>query len=201
MSVQATHPLKWVFAAVLCLCTLVALWATAMSVREQKLAARRGERIQDAVALAGAPARLQLRQGQKLAVEHFTLLFRDGILSVTPFVEFLNLKKGEQRGWQELRLTILEVDSTEVLFEAEIRPGSPSMGDGWFAAIRAGLRVEFEGNRSVTVVSWDPAKPEMKLKIEHGDKAEEQTLGENGQARAFGITVRLEKRGLLLTSR
>ncbi len=205
MSVNATHPLKWIFAGILCLCTLVALWATAMRVREQKLAARRGDRIQDAAPIRlpedGRPRKLELRRGQKVAVEHFTLLCSDQTLAVVPFVEFIDLKKGDVRGWQELRLAVLEVDQTGIALEAGIRPGAPSTGDGWYTAIRQGLQVEFDGNRSVAVVSWDPAKPEIKVKIQHGDQGKEETLGENAQVRAFGILLRLEKRGLLLTSR
>src|SRR5262245_63910650 len=172
MSVKATQRLQWTFAAILCGCTLVALWSTAMSVRERKLAARRGERIQgaDPVRLTGGdgrPMRIPLRRGQKLAVEHFSLLYQDESLSVVGHVEFLNLKKGEQRGYQELRLTVLEVDPTEVVVEAEIRPGASSYGDGRYE-IRPGLQVEFDRKRFVTVTAWDPAKPEVKVKVLQG---------------------------------
>jgi len=194
---------RWAFAAVLSLCTLVALWATAMSVREKKLAARRGERIQDTTPIRVEvddvrPQKLQLRPGQKLAVEHFSLLYRNETLSVTgsqnrSFVEFINLKKGEQRGWQELRLTILEVEPSGLVVDAGIRPGAPSTGDGWYTAIRAGLQVEFDGGQVVTITSWDPAKPELQLKVQQDDEAEEQTLGAHRRVQSFGIGVELQK--------
>jgi hypothetical protein len=201
MSVKA----QWAFAGVLCLCTLVALWATAMSVRERKLAARRGERIQDAApprleVNERRPQKLPLKQGQKVAVEHFSLVYRDDTLSVTgsqdrAFVDFIHLKKGEQRGWQELRLTILEVDPSGLVVEAEIRPGAPSTGDGWYTALREGLQVEFDGKRLVTIRAWDAAKPELQLRILQGDRAEERTLGENAGARVFGLGLELRRRG------
>jgi len=204
MSVKA----QWAFAGVLCLCTLVALWATAMSVREKKLAARRGERIQEAepIHLAGGegrPLKLSLKSGQKLAVEHFSLVYRDGTLNVSdprgsPLVSFMNLEKGVKRGWQELQLTVLQADPSALVVEAEIRPGAPSTGDGWYTAIRAGLRVEFDLGRVVTVTAWDPAKPEVTLKIEIGERVEEKTLVDSAEAWSFGIKLRLKNRDLFL---
>jgi hypothetical protein len=207
MSVKATPRLQWIFAAVLCLCTLVALWATAMRVREQKLAARRGERIQDTIPIRvaenGRPLKLSLISGQKLAVEHFWLLYSDKTLKVSDsqgslLVSFINLEKGVKRGWQELQLTVLQADPSSLVVDAEIRPGAPSTGDGWYTAIRAGLRVEFDMGRIVTVTAWDPAKPELKAKIEIGEKVEEKTLVDNAETWSFGVKLRLKNRELYL---
>ena len=75
-----------------------------------------------------------------------------------------------------------------------------ALGDGRYAALRAGLQVEFDRNRLVTIASWDPAKPELKLRIQQGDQVEEKTLGEDTKMELFGITVGLSKDALLLQS-
>jgi len=212
MSVKATPRVQWILAGILCLCTLVALWATAMSVREQKLAARRGDRGERIEGLPppprlevveGGPRTLHLKPCEKVTIEHFSLVYHEGTLHVGGsqerfFVKFIHLKKGEQRGWQELRLTVLDIDPGGLRIETEIRPGFPSTGDGWYSDLRAGLQIEFDRKRLVTVTSWDPAKPELKLRIQQEDHVEEKTLGDQAQADAFGIKVRLEKRALLL---
>jgi hypothetical protein len=207
MSVKAAPRLQWILAGILCLCTLVALWATAMRVREQKLAARRGDRGERVP--QEAPPRTEvdtvrsrkipLPPGRKVAVEHFSLVYRDDAITVAgsdgrSFVDFLHLKKGEQRGWQELRLTILELDPSGPVVEAEFRPGAPCTGDGRYTAIRAGLQIEFDGRRLVTITAWDPAKPELKLRVQRGDHVEEQTLGENARTQSFGLGLELRKR-------
>src|SRR5262245_18516251 len=107
MSVKAAPRLQWILAGILVLCTLVALWATAMRVREQKLAARRGDRgdriPQEAAprveVIDGRPQRVQLPAGQKVAVEHFLLVYGDKTLKVSdrqgsPLVTFTTLEKG-----------------------------------------------------------------------------------------------------------
>ena len=151
----------------------------------------------------GRPQKLHLPSGQKVAVEHFSLVYRDKTLKVSDrqgslLVSFINLEKGVKRGWQELRLTVLEADPSAMVVEAEIRPGAPSTGDGWYAAIRAGLRVEFDVGRVVTVTAWDPTKPELKLKIEIGERVEEKTLVDNAEAWSFGIQLRLKNRELFI---
>lgn len=207
----------WVAAAILCLCTLVALWVTAARVKGQKLAARMGERIRAETGAPlsigdGRPLPLRLRRGQSVAVEYFLLRFdaRGESLSIAddknrPLVEFLHLKKGRQRGWQELRLTFQEADGPDLSLEAELRPGATSHGDGWYAAVRPGLRVEFDRDRSVTVTAWDPAKGDLTLKAQRSDQAEEHRIAAGGRAGAFGLAFGVTKRegaawGLLLES-
>ena len=63
------------------------------------------------------------------------------------------------------------------------------------------MQVEFDGKRMVTIASWDPAGPHLKLRIQQGEQIEEKTLGEDATMVVFGITVGLTKDALLLQSR
>lgn len=209
MPVKAPSPngppsaLTWTFVAILCACTLVALWVTAARVKANKLAARYGERIERPAIIVAEDARLPrivLKRGERLHVEHFILHFPDSGDRLTvqdakdqPLVEFHRIRKGEQRGWQELRMTFLEAAKDHLTIEAELRPGASSFGPGGYRAIRPGLRVEFDPQRSVTVTAWDPDKPELKLKIDTDGQSEERTLVAEAEARVRGISFCLKK--------
>jgi serine/threonine protein kinase len=260
-----------ILAAILVGCTLVALWVTALKVRNDKLAARKGDRGQpveatvapppekprlkiapdrrlsgtsaktleeffskapkgervdveidpasptlrqqeviEAAEKVGIPIRfvtgdtklmkLHLKRGQKIAFEHFTLYYWGRVENLSVygendlhFVEFLHIKKGEQRGWQELRMTFLDVSPKEFTFEAEIRPGALSYGDGWYYQFKTGLQVELDRKRIATVLSWDAAKPEMKVTLQQGDTVENMTLVEKSLFRYMAVNVWLKK--------
>lgn len=204
MSVKAAPPgpVFWILSGVLCACTLAALLVTALQIKERKMAARYGERLdQPPAALAGAPlAEIVIRRGRPTPVEHFLLELpanaeglevhdaRDRAL-----VRFQGLRRGDERGWQELRLRILDVQKDEMRLAAEFRPGAACTGAGTYLALRAGLRVEFTAARSATLLDVDPAKRQVRLKVEVGDRAEEQALGEGERRTVLGLTFSLER--------
>jgi tRNA A-37 threonylcarbamoyl transferase component Bud32 len=255
----------WGFAAVLVLCTLVALWVTAARVKGQKLAARRGEVIAETPhpspeksrlrvgpdrKLAGTTAktleeffsraskgetveveidpasprrrqeevieeatkagveirfvvgetglaRLVIRRNEWLRVEHFTLHHNKvGNLSVLDakgrhLVEFLRMQKGQIRRWQELQLRFDEVSDEADLIEVELKPGSTCFGGGHYRALKAGLQVGFRGNESITILAWDPHKPEMKIKAQRPGADEERTLGLKSEGRILEMYYQL----------
>jgi serine/threonine protein kinase len=260
--------LRWIFAAILCACTLVALWVTAARVKAQKLAARMGERIetpppppaekarlrvsadrhlsgtaaktleeffskaakgetvdveidpaspaprqQEVIREAqrhGIPlrfvvgdtglARITLHRGHRILVEHFTLqtLESGDIISVCEgtgrhLVEFIRIKKGQIRRWQELQLTFLEVEKDVVTLEVEIKAGATCFGAGNYRVLRPGLKVMFQKRQSVTIVSWAPQKPEMTLKFEAAQESADRTFGLKGEGRVFEMYYWLQR--------
>lgn len=140
------------------------------------------------------PLRLQVRSGARLAVEHVALSRGPGgdTLSVTDardrlLVLFTKLKTGEQRGWQEVRLTCVDVTPEATILDVELRPGASSFGAGRYASVRPGLRVEFGPQHSATVTAVDPAKQELTLKLESAGQTEELRLPVAGQGAKLGI--------------
>lgn len=152
------------------------------------------------VAGDGAAIRIALRSGERLRVESFTLYFWDPArtLSVhdargTPCVEFLRLKKGQRRGWQELQLTVLEVED-DLRIEVQIRPGAASFGAGAYGEIRPGLRIGFENGRTFTVARFDARRLELRALIEAPGRAPEEHRVAQGDREALGLRFRLERR-------
>ena len=162
---------RWIFAALLCLCTLVALWVTGARVKAAKMAARYGDRSPASPVNAAGTSRLTLRRDERVRVEHLALELTKGETvrvfdaAGTVLADF-PAKKGELNRWQELQVVFTEVGPDAAKVEVEFKPGSPCFGSGRYRALRQGLKVEFPGGRSVTVAKWDADKPEATLKIE-----------------------------------
>ncbi len=187
--------LAWAGALILTAAALVALWLTAHRVRERKLAARAG----------GEPAgaRLEIPRGGSRAAGHLTLEAPTGAGGLRVLdargvgrVEFTRLKPGVLRRWQELELRFLRVDGSGLAVEPAMRPGAPSFGSGLYLDPRPGLRVEFSGARSVTVLAADP--PGFRLEVAAPGETREVTLREGGEERAFGLHLRRTGADLLL---
>ncbi len=203
MSVQAPAPkpnkVVWVLAGILCACTLVALWVTAARVKAMKMAARRGEVIEPiGPAIDSGPRRLLLHPDQPLRVDHFSLLL-DGRGNVTVLdvagrrlVEFQHVKKGHLRRWQELQLRFAETSADAVTVDVEFKPGAPCFGGGRYRALRAGLRVEFGPDTSLTVIAWDPKKPEIVLQFQSPQGQAERKVGLDGNGELFTMSYRLQ---------
>ena len=184
MTVKAPLPLLyWILAGILCLCTLVALWITGWKIREEKVAARSAGR-QAPPSDTDRLRRLPIARGQAVGAGHFQLAYpnRDGGLLVLdagrrPLVVFTGVREGERRAWQELQVACLAADEKAYLVEVEFRPGAACRGPGEFAALKPGLRVDLDETRFLSVVRWDPAKPELVLLTPSG----ETTLGEGAE--------------------
>ncbi|HEX7900535.1 MAG TPA: hypothetical protein VF950_22410 [Planctomycetota bacterium] len=198
MSVKAPVPRAyWVLSVLLCLCTLVALWITAWKIRQDKVAARRGGR-QDEPSETDRLRRLPLARGKSVRAGHFKLGYpRDGALQVLDLnartlVTFTDIAPGERRGWQELRLTCVAADPQAYLIEAEFRPGSACLGPGEYADLKAGLQIELDEGRLLTVVRWDAEKPEIYLAGPSGEAG----LADGGEFRIPPYRARLAGRVL-----
>jgi hypothetical protein len=190
---------RWIFASILCLCTLVALWVTAARVKDRKMAARYGDRIPPSVVDSSKPSTVRLRPGKQTPAGHFLLEFLDEMkirvldADGRPLVDFPGVRKGLVRRWQELQLTVVDVASEppSVSLEVEFKPGSPCFGSGIFHQLRAGLQVQFDAGRTVSIVGWDPAKPEMTLKFEGRGEPVQRTFGRSGEGRELSIRYQL----------
>jgi hypothetical protein len=164
MPVQDSAPkpnkIVWALAAVLCACTLVALWVTGARVKAMKMAARRGEVIEPIRDSADpGQRRLVLHPERQERAGHFSLLL-DGWKNIVVLdaggrrlVEFQVVKKGQLRRWQELQLAVVEVSPAAVTVEVEFKPGSACFGGGRYRALRPGLRIEFGPTMSLTVIA------------------------------------------------
>jgi hypothetical protein len=203
MSAQAPdrklHPVVWVLAGILCLCTLTALWVTAARVRVAKLAARYGTREEP----EPGTTQLRLKRGQTAPAQHLTLAYVADGLEVRnaqgrALVRYPNPKPGQRLGWQELRLTLRDAPKDELRVDVDFVPGAASTGAGIYMDLRAGLRVEFSKGRSVTLTDWDPVKLEGKVKIEAGDRNEERPLSSSPTLYGLSCTLRQESGGQLL---
>lgn len=178
MTVKAPLPrLYWVFAGILVACTLVALWVTAWKIREEKVASR----------LAGLQAppsdtdrlrRLPLTRGRSVQAGHFQLAYPDraGALIVVgpsgrPLVTFTGFREGERRAWQELRIFGVAADEKAYLVEVDFLPGGACRGPGEFSELKPGLRIDLDDTRFLSVVRWNPAKPELVLSTPTGEVA------------------------------
>jgi hypothetical protein len=202
MAVQAraSKPGKivWTLAAILCACTLTALWVTGARIKALKMAARRGETIGP---IGGDPAggRLIVRRNERRRIEHFALqLNSTGDLEVLDasgrlLVEFPKLQKGQQRGWQELQMVCVEESSDAITLEVQIKPGSACSGGGRYRALRQGLQIEFSRNRALTVTAWEPQTPEISLKFQTPKVDLERKIPLEGNGEVFGMTYRLDR--------
>jgi len=201
MSVKAATPgpVLWVLSGILCACTLAALLVTAVQIKARKMAARYGERIETVPAAPdGGAAELVIRRGQSARVEHLRLSFPESsdTLEVRDaqeraLVRFTGLQTGQERGWQELRLKLLEVRKDELRLAAEFLPGSPCYGSGIYVALKTGLRIDFPGGRRATVVLWDP--PTARIKVESSTQAEEQSIAPEESRPILGLTLTLHR--------
>lgn len=160
-------------------------------------AARRGVPVRFVVVEANS-TRLQFTPGTPLRVEHFTIAYagRDASFAISRprgpiLATFGPLHPGAVRRWHELELRILEIEPNRAVAEIALKPGSPCFGAGLYLLQRPGLRVEFPEGRSVTVVAWDPEKPEVTVRLESVAGREERTLGIGREGQAFGMTCGL----------
>lgn len=184
MTVKAPLPvLYWVLAAILCACTLVALWITGWKIRQEKVASRSAG-LQAPPSDTDRLRRLPVARGQAVQAGHFQLAYpnRDGALLVLdagrrPLATFTGFREGERRAWQELQVACIAADEKAYLVEVAFHPGAACRGPGEFASLRPGLRIDLDDARSLTVVRWDPAKPELVLSTPSG----ETTLGEGAE--------------------
>jgi len=171
---------------------------------------QRQKEVLEAAAKRGAAVRfvtgdtrilkLHMERGQRLRVENYTIYFWDRVENLSVYdargihcVEFLRLKRGDVRRWQDLQLTLEEASKEAVALEVEIKPGAACFGAGHYSALRTGLRIEFPGNRSFTILALDEAKPEIKASIEGSGKTEERGIPLKGEAQLLGIYYRLLK--------
>jgi hypothetical protein len=202
MTVKAPVPRwYWALSVVLCLCTLVALWITAWKIRQDKVAARRGGREAEP-SETDRLRRLPIARDKAVRVAHFKLGYtRAESLMVLdqnskPLVTFTGFVPGERRAWQELRIACLAADERSYLVEVEFRPGAPCLGTGEYADLKPGLRIELDEEHAVTVLRWDPAKPEVYL----AGPAGEAGLADGGEfklppyrARLLGRVLHVER--------
>lgn len=65
---------------------------------------------------------------------------------------FTRLATGRRRGWQELQMEIVKITAGQIRLDTFIRPGAPCRGSGEYRVVKPGLRIEFPGDRSVTVL-------------------------------------------------
>jgi hypothetical protein len=160
--------LFWILAGLLCLCTLGALLATAVRIREAKIEARRardGDRITEPADAAPGPRELRIPRGSSLRYEDFTLAFLDGRLQVRdrkgrPVVEFTHLDRRGLRGWQELQIDLLAADPESLDLRAELRLGEPCRGPGIYRWLRPGLRIEAGPGAAFTLAAPDAVQPD-----------------------------------------
>ena len=203
MSVQAPdrklHPVVWVLAGILCLCTLTAMWVTAARVKAAKLAARYGVGVEPE---PGAGP-IRLKRGQTAPAQHLTLAYVAEGLDVRnaqgkALVRYPDPKPGQRLGWQELRLTLRDAPREELLVDVDFIPGAASTGAGLYMELRAGLRVEFSKGRAVTLTAWDPVKREGKVKFESAELTEERPLSKSQTLYGLSCTLSQESGGRLL---
>jgi hypothetical protein len=200
MSVKA--PLQRILAGLLVACTLVALWATGARVKAAKMAARYGDRISSAPIEAGATSTVTLPRGKRVKVAHFDVEYSGEAVRIfnsagTAVVEFPALRKGERRGWQELQMTFVEISPEQLKVEVDFKPGSACFGSGRYRALKQGLRIQFPGDRSVTIATWDAAKPEATLHLEGPAGKSDSVVNVGAMGEVFQIRYRFEKDSLL----
>ncbi len=147
-----------------------------------------------------AIARIVLRRGERLRVEGFTLHFWERVENVSVYdakgvhcVEYTRIRKDQRRGWQELQLTVLEVEKDQFTMEVEIRPGAPCFGGGFYRNLKPGLRIEFPGKRALSITAYDPRKPEIQAVIEGFEKKNEHVIVPGSERRDLTIYYRFWK--------
>ncbi len=202
MSAQAPdrklHPVVWVLAGILCLCTLTAMWVTAARVKAAKMAARYGVGVE-----AEPGALVCLKRGRPVPAQHLTLAYVAEGLEVRnaqgkALVRYPDPRPGQHLGWQELRLTLRDAPKDELLVEVDFVPGAASTGAGLYLELRAGLRIEFSKGRAVTLTAWDPTKLEGKVKFEAAERNEERPLSSSQTLYGLSATLRQKPGGQLL---
>lgn len=168
MTGKGPSKLYWALSVALCLCTLVALWATAWKIRQQKVEARRGGREAEP-SETDRPRRVSIARHGAARAGHFKLGYpREGALMVLTqtqqtLVTFTDVVPGERRAWQELQITCLAADPSAMLVEVEFKPGAPCRGVGDYLDLKPGLRIQLDDDLFFSVERWDPAKPEVFL--------------------------------------
>jgi hypothetical protein len=178
--VRPLHPAVKILAGLLVLCTLTALWVTAARVKANKLAARYGVGVEtDPLEPRLVPIRLH--RGHSAPVQHLSLAFSREGLEVRDAqgrirARYVDLIPGRRLGWQELRMTVREATEDDLVIEPEFVPGAASFGAGVYLDLRAGLRVEFPHGRALTLIAWDPAKQDGRVKIEDAAGSEEHSM-------------------------
>jgi hypothetical protein len=202
MSAQAPdrklHPVVWVLAGILCLCTLTAMWVTAARIKAAKMAARYGVGVE-----AEPGALVRLKRGQPVPAQHLTLAYVAEGLEVRnaqgkAMVRYPDPRPGQHVGWQELRLTLRDAPKGELLVEVDFIPGAASAGAGLYMELRTGLRVEFSKGRAVTLIAWDPAKLEGRVMFESAELHEERPLSKSQTLYGLSCTLRQESGGQLV---
>ena len=84
-------------------------------------------------------------------------------LNARNLVTFTGIAAGERRAWQELRVTCVAADPGASFLDVEFRPAAPCLGIGEYAELKPGLKIELGEELHLTVVRWDPEKPEIYL--------------------------------------
>jgi hypothetical protein len=169
---------------------------TAARVKALKMEARRGEVIEPVA--PPAAGRLVLKRGERQRVEHFTLHVNDsGNVEVLDaqnrvLVEFLRVRKGQIRRWQELQLAVVDASPERISLDLETKPGATCFGSGRYRALRPGLQVHAGPDRSTTVAAWDPRKPELTLKFQGPNVDVERKVALNGKGEVLGISYHLQ---------
>jgi hypothetical protein len=177
---QPLHPAVKVLAGLLVLCTLTALWVTAVRVKANKMAARYGVGAETDPLEARLPP-IRLHRGQSAPVQHLSLTFSEEGLEVRDAqgrtrALYVDLIQGLRLGWQELRMTLREASKDDLVIEPEFIPGAPSFGAGVYLDLRSGLRVEVPHGRALTLIAWDPVKQEGKVRIEDASRSDEYPI-------------------------
>ncbi len=89
---------------------------------------------------------------------------------------------------------MLGADPDSLRLSTDFRPGAPCFGAGDYIALRPGLRIEFPVGPAFTVVSWDAAKPEARVKV---GEQERTVIGDQVQT-AAGVRVSIKDGALRL---
>ena len=78
----------------------------------------------------------------------------------------------------------------------EFRPGAPCLGPGEYTDLKPGLRIELDDDHALTVVRWDPTRPEIYL----AGPTAEAGLADGGEfqfppyrAKLVGLVLRVER--------
>ena len=133
-----------------------------------------------------------LAAGDDVSVQGFQLAYKHGqLLVVDPEdriqARFTHLQSAERRGWQELQIDLVVVTPDLIQLGAFIRPGSACYGSGRYRVEKPGLRIEFPGHRTVTVLGMPPE--EWRLKIETGETEETVQFATGKGVKVAGLNI------------
>ncbi len=144
-------------------------------------------------------AALRLGLGEQIEVEHFFIawLGAEGLRVLNPggllLARYAPPTRGWIRRWHELELRCVAASPQAVTLELELKPGSSCFGPGDYRPVRAGLRIDLEGGRSVTVTRYDAARPELHARVTHqGENAEIVLTGEAPERKVGPLRIALE---------